>query len=358
MASRCIGAAAVLTAVCGAAAALPFPYVMPLLPAPPPAVQCYKNASLSSWGGSVLEVPDDPYYRYHLYVDAFVEDCGLNAWTTNSEVAHGMSDSPLGPFTFFDVALPVYHHNAAAVRHTDGTFLLFSIGMSPEGPIANFTPADDGAPPEAPRRRLGPRPLSHGAELIECWYAPTPYGPWTQLVVDGSINLFNGTNPAPWVMANGTTVVGSHNNQGFTVSVAADWRGPYSEPYLLVPYSDYNNTYVFEDPYLWQDAASGGVWRLLLHQYNASNPADQVGVGGYAVSATPDLFSAWALQPSATPAYNTTVQFADGSNLTMARRERPKLLLNATMGAPAVLYNGVCPPGTEACWTLAQAIAL
>jgi hypothetical protein len=97
-------------------------------------------------GGSVLEVPEDPYYRYHLFVDVFVEDCGLDARTTNSEVAHGVSASPLGPFTFFDVALPVYHHNAAAIRHTDGNFLLFSIGMSPEGPVVNCT---------APARALG-----------------------------------------------------------------------------------------------------------------------------------------------------------------------------------------------------------
>jgi hypothetical protein len=212
-------------------------------------------------------------------------------------------------------------------------------------------------PLEQRRRQLMPRLLAHGAELIECWYAPTPYGPWTQLLVKGSNNLFNGTNPAPWVMPNGTTIVGSHNNEGFTVSVAADWRGPYNAPYLLVPYTDYNNTYVFEDPFLWQDMASDGVWRLLLHQYNSSNPAVQVGVGGYAASATADLFSEWTLQPFATPAYNTTVDFADGTSVTMARRERPKLLLSATTGEPAVLYNGVCPPGTDACWTLSQPIA-
>ena len=40
-----------------------------------------------------------------------------------------------------------------------------------------------------------------------------------------------------------------------------------------------------------------------------------------------------------TPAYTSLVVFADGSNTTLARRERPHLVFNAA-GQPAFLSNG------------------
>ena len=62
-------------------AAVASAYVVPLRPAPLPAVQVYRNASMWSWGGSVIFVGG----RYHIYAAAFTEGCGLSAWETNSQ---------------------------------------------------------------------------------------------------------------------------------------------------------------------------------------------------------------------------------------------------------------------------------
>jgi hypothetical protein len=46
-----------------------------------------------------------------LFAAAMINNCGLSAWAQNSEVIHVVANDPLGPFTFHDLALPVWHHN-------------------------------------------------------------------------------------------------------------------------------------------------------------------------------------------------------------------------------------------------------
>lgn len=327
------------------------PYEMDLLPASK--VPVYLNDSYTSWGGSVIEVPEDAAFRFHLYVAFMVEHCSLSAWVDNSLVLHAVANDPLGPFQYCDVALQVWHHNPQIVRHIDGTFLLMSIGMSPEGRVVNCTPGLGSAASE-----IGAIESGHGAELVEMHSSASPYGPWTPVLVNGNNNLFNGTNPSPYVLANGTVVVASHNNCGLTISAASTWTGPYSPPVCVLPYTAYGPgvTYTFEDPFLWYDIASE-TWKVLLHQYNLSDTKHQVAVGGYAESATADPYSTWTLQSPTTPAYNTTVQIDNGSSITYGRRERPKVLLNATTGQPAFLYTAVCPENQQMCYTIGQAVA-
>jgi len=272
-------------------------------------------------------------------VAAFTHNCGLKAWKKNSQVIHAVSDMATGPFRFLDIALPVWHHNPQIIRHTDGTYLIFSIGLSPEPIQENCTKGETGY-----MQGLGPQ------ELVQLHYASTVYGPWSLLTVDGNSNLFTGTNPSPWVNGDGSIVVGSHNNAGFTVSTAPHWKGPYT-PAKLVFSKD--PVYNLEDPFIWFDQ-SVQKWKVLFHQYNSTDPAHQIRVGGYAVSSTTDLFGEWLLQSNETPAYNITVNFQDGSKIDYNRRERPKLLLN-TDGTPAVLYTGVCYRNDK-CYTIAQIV--
>ena len=134
------------------------------------------------------------------------------------------------------------------------------------------------------------------------------------------------------------------------VSTAPGWRGPYSNPKTLFPN---DGVYNLEDPFIWFDGNMQR-WRVLLHVYNMSDSAHQVRVGGYAESDTSDLFGNWTLQSNETPAYNTTVKFTDGTEITLARRERPKLLFDAKTGLPSMLFNGVCDE--KSCYTLAQPV--
>lgn len=110
-----------------------------------------------------------------------------------------------------------------------------------------------------------------------------------------------------------------------------------------------------QDPFLFFDKAAQR-WRVLVHQYSRS--VKQHLVGGAAVSLTPDLFGAWELQSHTTPAYTIWVNDTAGRQETMARRERPKLLLGDD-GAPEVLYTAVCPEnpkGDGLCYSHAQRI--
>ena len=85
----------------------------------------FRNDSLPTWGGSVVEGDDG---RFHLFAAGFVEDCGIGGWETNSEVIHAVGASPGGPFAFSDVALPTWHHNPDIKRcPVSGEFLLYTI---------------------------------------------------------------------------------------------------------------------------------------------------------------------------------------------------------------------------------------
>jgi len=186
--------------------------------------------------------------------------------------------------------------------------------------------------------------------LVQLHYSKSIYGPWTLLLVNGSSNLFDGTNPTPWVNPDGSLYVGSHS-LAFTVSTAPHWKGPYTP---AKPVFQWDGEYKIEDPFLWFDTRSQK-WMVLLHQYNATDTKNQIRVGGYAESATSDIWGAWTLQDNKTPAFNVTVHFLDGTTIDYTRRERPKLLLNKD-GSPAVLYNGVCFVNSK-CYTIAQIVS-
>jgi hypothetical protein len=113
----------VLTAFCLSLCALASgtEYKLKLAPAAPLSQQLYRNSSLSSWGGNVLHAGDEgDIYAYHLFAAGFTNGCGLSGWESNSFVLHAVSQSPVGPFEFHDVALPVWHHNPQAIRAPDG----------------------------------------------------------------------------------------------------------------------------------------------------------------------------------------------------------------------------------------------
>ena len=339
------------------------PFTLRFLPAP--SENGFRNSSLRSWGGGTLLVDG----VYHLYASAFINGCGLDAWTTNSVAIHATSSSALGPFSFADRALPFYHHNVQPLRAPDGTFLIFAIGMVPDpAPARCGAGGGSGAPPRAPP------PLGHGFESTEVWSAAAADGPWSPVEVAGSVNgrnIMNSTNPSPFFhpSGNGTIVVMGHGGtHEFHVSVAPSWRGPYSAPRAV--FNTSVGGYTGEDPFLWYDAAipndEGGVgaWRCLYHMYNVSDTRHQFRLGGYAQSAGPDIFGAWAVQPNETPAYTADfTTFVSGSSgptqtTTLARRERPKLFRDPGTGAPAVLYSGACAAASgNDCFTIAAPIA-
>jgi hypothetical protein len=231
MAPICSGVHAMLMLLGSAGASpigLPQPYVLPLLPAAPPGAQAFFNTTMSSWGGSVLRHSG----QYHLYASACLGGCNLPAWQSNSAIIHAVSSNATGPFRYSAIALAAWHTNPQVVQAPDGTLLLFTLGargvpapvrcgVGPTAPpvvaTCNISDACCGqTPPRSCMPCCGEQVMVHSA--------PGPDGPWTSL---NSSGIFTGTNPSPWVLQNGTVIVGSHDRSGFYVYTAAHWKGPY-----------------------------------------------------------------------------------------------------------------------------------
>lgn len=62
----------------------------------------FENDTMSIWGASMVKGEDG---LYHLFYSQWKKKLGW-AWVTDSEIAHAVSKSPFGPFTFKDVTLP------------------------------------------------------------------------------------------------------------------------------------------------------------------------------------------------------------------------------------------------------------
>ena len=61
--------------------------------APAPRVGGFRHENASSWGGSIMR---DEKGLYHMFSSFITEGCGLDAWSTNSEIVRATSDTPTG----------------------------------------------------------------------------------------------------------------------------------------------------------------------------------------------------------------------------------------------------------------------
>ena len=197
------------------------------------------------------------------------------------------------------------------------------------------------------------------------WRSRSPDGPWRLTAplldvkhpqmqhADGTPVVF--ANPSALLLRNGSAAVvfrdflqlrqfPATNTIGMAWS-REGWRGPYAEVQPQV-FPDYA-----EDPHVYRDAR--GHWHMLVHSLCERWP-HCTDVGGHAASKDGRT---WHYISAA--AYNTTVQYEDGTQVTYARRERPELVLDER-GHPAFLVTGVVERGGEGMadrsWTLVQPV--
>lgn len=64
---------------------------------------CFVQDGWFVWGGSMVR---DEAGKCHLFYSRWPKETGFQSWVTHSEVAHAVSDDPLGTYEFVDVALP------------------------------------------------------------------------------------------------------------------------------------------------------------------------------------------------------------------------------------------------------------
>lgn len=373
-----------------------------LLPAPSDVSFHGLDENKSSWGGSVLRLPDAAGKpQWSMFAAEMTHDCTLRHWTTNSEVVFAVSETATGPYKEQFQIIPPWAHNPEAILTADGEVAVFTLGNGVEpnswGPEARCEPGEPCAPggscpppppvPNAPTRPLPPcRPANGKTPATPCpkgnssmhfliHHAPkdgyTDRKNWqaynaTILDFPDVFRLNNGGNwnPAPVALPDGRVRVMVHtgyagflgDNQtlggwsGEVIMEAASWRGPYR---IITSRDITSCTKCEEDPFMWVDHRNH--WHALYHRMFDNSTACE----GYFKWNTPACpfrpqaecrwsgghsYSADGIHWSPiSRAYNTTVHLQDGGAVSFVSRERPKLVMGDD-GRPAFLSNAVQPP--------------
>jgi len=319
--------------------------VLNLLPAP---TNTGFNLNLSSsWGGGVLY--DNTQGIYHMYMALMENHCGLDTWTQNSAIAHAIGKTPLGPFLYQDTIIPAFAHNPQPFQAPDGTYLIFHIGCG-DNPPSSLQNCTNGTTPNGM-----PEKVRSKRDATPCWAvrvlsATSLDGPWTDNYLfsppSGQEWPKSTDNPSAYFFPNGSVMImfrswfmlnATTPQSWIGVATANNWTGPYHVP--SAPIFTVNQ----EDPYLWRN--KNGYFHALYH----TQVAGPAGRHAYSLDGVN-----WTL--SATPAYNTTIQFEDGTSWTYQRRERPQLHFDPVSGLPSVLYNGVQPNAYDRTYTMATPI--
>ncbi|UII75355.1 glycoside hydrolase family protein [Flagellimonas sp. HMM57] len=102
-----------------------------------PSTAVFKDSTYSIWGATLTKGNDG---LYHMFYSRWLKSLG-SAWTTHSEIAHAVSESPFGPFEHKDVALPprgaeywdgLCTHNPTIHKFGD-TYYLYYMGNTGDG---------------------------------------------------------------------------------------------------------------------------------------------------------------------------------------------------------------------------------
>ena len=296
------------------------------------------------WCGTMVK---DDTGKYHIYYSRWERELGFNAWVTDSEVAHAVSDSPLGPWEFSDLALPprgaeywdgMCTHNPTVYRF-ENKYYLYYMGNRGDGrnlPGLNWTHRNN--------QRIGVA------------VSDSPYGPWTRFdepVLDVSsdpeaADALMTSNPAVTQCGKDGFLmvykaVGKHQPLPFGGPVvhlsarSSSPTGPFVKDNRTIFKAD-GASFPAEDPFLWyQD----GKYFVIIKDQN-----------GYFIpqkGRTLVLFQSedgenWSLAPQPVVS-DCTVHWASGEVQHVEYLERPQLFFED--GRPAVLLAAVGIKGDD-----------
>lgn len=87
------------------------------------------NSNRSSWGGSVLRLPNASGAKvWAMFAAEMTHDCTLRHWTTNSEVVMAVADEVTGPYSEQFQVIPPWAHNPEAILTADGHVVIYTLG--------------------------------------------------------------------------------------------------------------------------------------------------------------------------------------------------------------------------------------
>ncbi|KAH7002613.1 hypothetical protein EDB80DRAFT_778779 [Ilyonectria destructans] len=295
----------------------------------------YRAYGNSSWGGTIIQDRDEQKL-FHLVISQFANGCGLSGWRPHSFVIRAESRTgPQGPYHYAQNLTRSFRHNPYVFwSPADQKYLLYTIGVdAPEATLSSC---------KSVSKDNWPNNISVSA-------ADDIRGPWSPFEV-----LVNGTNPAPWPLW-------SRRNRSSEIILASEdlkirSADRYDGDYGLISTAPWNTSdyqpYWTEDPFLWRDKR--GNWHALNHWMidivESGVKYSRVGAHMYARSIT----GPWHFKLQ--EAFNSTVNFTDGTFQTLNRRERPKIFFDDDM-TPLYLINGVQDMNiTSKSYTLIQPI--
>ena len=307
---------------------------------------------MPTWGGDII-------YENGIY-HAFVTAKGYNEppldesdyYYCNTAIVRLEGSSPAGPFKFAEVVLPVYHHEAHAIRAPDGTLLIYMIkydGGEFPGVLPCYNISNNMA-------------FNKSHLVIAVAWSSSVYGPWKEKIL---LNPYPGTKnrefwlcqtncPSVTFAPNGSVVMAFRGYQcqqpvpyskstreKIAIATAPHWSGPYTirseEPLFgwLVP-DDWPASLVTpgqvmsnEDPFIWRTERG---YHMLTHCQLKPYPKTR-GAYGYSEDGLN-----WTLLPNYM--WETNMTWSDGSVSYFQRRQAPGLYLDND-GYPLYLLTPV-----------------
>eukprot|EP00039_Didymoeca_costata_P030489 m.29848 g.29848 ORF g.29848 m.29848 type:complete len:421 (+) comp8142_c0_seq2:118-1380(+) len=349
----------------------------------PKATANSENVSCS-WGGNIIKQKIENKTQYSIIAAAMQAHCGIDYWTSNSEIIHAVGDAPEGPYVYKETLVPRFAHEPNVVRAPDGALVMFFTWcdcdpnkLQPPTPVSQCeTPTRWPWSNNEPQANTEFNKTGDNTQLkgilpgyFQTWMrisdSGSPSGPWGAPIKIDLGNACKGepdpndTNFNAAIYPNGTLVglwrcVETLNTTQPRATVihtviAENYRD--IKTYRYTPYPAYlQREFGTEDPTVWIDT-KGHVHAILHDEDECCPPTRDTAIGKHAWSR--DGVS-WSL--SSTYAYNHTVEFADGHpSHTFLRRERPHIYIED--GRLMFLTNGAQPYNdTDKTFTLIQPI--
>jgi alpha-L-fucosidase len=322
---------------------LPIAFRDRLLPAP--VNGGFRDTNYWIWCGSVTRGRDG---RYHLFASRWPHALAFSPhWLSNSEIVHAVSDTPEGPFTFSDVALPPrgdefwdgkMTHNPVVVFH-NGRYHIFYTGTTYHGPM----PTPETQITEASAMKLE----AHRGERVGMASADSPYGPWTRRdrpildVRPGTWERYLLSNPAPLPLADGSVLlyykgVEELRKHAIGIARAASIEGPY----VRLSDSPFPAGVGAEDPTMWFE---NGRYHALMLDHNRLF-SDK---GIYHATSTNGLN--WETAPNPV-AVTRDYAWGDGVRRRMHSTERPQILVQNGVATHLFLATGADVNSSRQTW--------
>ncbi|WP_139956288.1 glycoside hydrolase family protein [Flavicella sediminum] len=297
----------------------------------------FQNDSITIWGGSLVKGDDN---LYHLYYSRWKKDLGW-AWVTHSEIAHAVSTSPFGPFTFKDVALGIRDaalwdglctHNPTVHKYGD-KYYLYYMGNTGDGVVT-------GSP-----GNIKLNVLHRNNQRIGVAVADNPNGPWKRSdkpLIDvsedvNSLDALMTSNPSITERPEGGYLmvykaVGKKKKGKFggpvvhCVATSDSPTGPFKK-YDFPIFTAKGHDFPAEDPFIWYE---DGMYRAILKDmHGAFTKAGQALV----LFESKDGFD-WSLAKNALVS-TLEINWEDGNTQKVAHLERPQLYIEN--GKPVAL---------------------